>query len=157
MLVTSNRYSFPVYSLLYCLLAGMPYSISRWFSFASLQASNLASINHQILDLLENSLKHAPYSTFLDTISHSDLINSVFLPKQQPSLYNKFCFFAQATAITISALLFLARWSLLANILYPSKRNCTVSRCTLHNLLWLFLVNPLSSKFWFQSSVLSLT
>ena len=73
---------------------------------------------------------------------------------------NRFCSFAQAAIIITSTLLFLATYSLLGNILHPAKRCCTVSRCPLHNLHWLFSVS-----FYFQtflqalvsSSVLSLT
>ena len=47
---------------------------------------------------------------------------------------NRFFSFAHATAITISTLLCLARYSLLANVLHSAKRCCTVSHCSLHNL-----------------------
>ena len=52
-------------------------------------------------------------------------------------------FFSQTTAITISALWFLVRYLLLANILHPAKKCCTVS-CSLNNLWWLFSVRPLT-------------
>ena len=38
-----------------------------------------------IFALPESSLKHVLYSTFLDTISHSDVTDFVVLPMQQPS------------------------------------------------------------------------
>ena len=41
-----------------------------------------------VLAFLESSLKHIPYFTFLDTISHSDLIDPVLLLKQQLPQYS---------------------------------------------------------------------
>ena len=71
----------------------------KCISFISLQVSNLPfqmlpfSVNwvqSPILALLESSLTHVPYFTFFDIISHSSLIDSVLLPKQQLSSWALF-------------------------------------------------------------------
>ena len=58
--------------------------------------------------------------------------------------------------MAISALLCLARHSLLANILHPAKRFCTVSGCSLHSLHWLFSVSPLTSFQTLISTIFSI-
>ena len=62
---------------------------------------------------------------------------------------NRFCSLVQTTAITISTLLCLARYSLLASMLHPAKRSWTLSlslsHCSLHNLHWLFSESFLTS------------
>ena len=87
-----------------------------------------------ILGVSRSSLKYVLYLTFLDTTFWS----------------NRFCSFVQATVIIISLLLCLARYSLLTNILHPSKRCCNVSLCSLHSLHWLFLVSLMT---FFQALV----
>ena len=81
-----------------------------------------------ILALPESSLKPIPYSTFLDTISHSDVTDFLILPMQQPSP---------------QALCCLARYSLLANIQHPAKRRCSLSLFLTRSAP--FSVSPLTS------------
>ena len=88
------------------------------------------------IDLPRSSLKYILDFKFLDKTLWS----------------NWFCSFVQATAITLSLVLCLARYSLLANILHPSKRCYIVPLCSLHSLHWLILVS-----LWVQSLVLILT
>ena len=87
-----------------------------------------------ILGVPRSFLKYVLYLTFLNTTFWS----------------NRFCSFVQATAIIISLLLCLARYSLHASILHPSKRCCIVSLCSLHRLYWLFLVSLMT---FFQALV----
>ena len=87
-----------------------------------------------ILGVPRSFLKYVLYLTFLNTTFWS----------------NRFCSFVQATAIMISPLLCLARYSLLTNILHPFKRCYIVSLCSLHSLHWLFLVSLMT---FFQAVV----
>ena len=108
----------------------MPYRIFRWFLFAFLRGSNPAfsmlSFFVKWTSFTREFSKTCPL--FLFSWSHFTLWS------------NRFCSLSQATSITISVLLCLARYSL-----RPAKRTCFVSHFPLRNLHWLFSVSHMTS------------
>ena len=123
-----NWLSFPIFCFLYFSCG---YAISHihivfaWFS---------SSIKYDLLDVVVfrkmNSESHNSFAwEFSKTcpLFHFSWYHFTFWSK-------RFLPFAHATAITISALLCLARYSLIVNILHPPKSCCTASRCSVHNL-----------------------